>query len=185
MERDEMTQKILDNIRETTGKTVEDFVKLVKDSKLEKHGQIRSYFKDEVGMKYGYANTLAHIVRNEIEGVSSGDELVYSLFEKKPDMLPIYEELITRVRDFGGDVEISPKKNYVSLRAKKQFGLLKPSTKTRFDVGLILKGKEPTDRLEEGSKWNSMCTHRVQVTDKKQVDDELVAWLNEAYKAAK
>lgn len=52
------------------------------------------------------------------------------------------------------------------------------------DSGMIIKGKETTERLEEGSKWNSMCTHRVKVSEKDEVDSELVEWLKEAYENA-
>ncbi|MFW9798547.1 MAG: DUF5655 domain-containing protein, partial [Candidatus Thorarchaeota archaeon] len=79
---------------------------------------------------------------------------------------------------------IAPKKTYVSLRRKKQFAIVQPSTKTRMDIGLIIKGKDTTKRLEEGSKWNGMCTHRVRVTGKTEIDSELVGWLKEAYEMA-
>ncbi len=52
MQRDEMTQKILDKISEITGKSIEDFVKVVKLKKLAKHGEIRNLFKDEYGLTY-------------------------------------------------------------------------------------------------------------------------------------
>ena len=52
------------------------------------------------------------------------------------------------------------------------------------DIGLIIKGKETTERLEEGSKWNGMCTHRVRVSEKGEINSELVGWLKEAYENA-
>ena len=50
--------------------------------------------------------------------------------------------------EFGKDLEVSPKKTYVSLRRNKQFALIQPSTATRVDVGLNLKGHPVGDRLE-------------------------------------
>ncbi len=184
MERDEMTTKILTKIFAESGRQLDEFVQLVRENNLKKHGEIRSYFKDEHGLSYGYANTLAHIVRDEIEGTSTGDALVDSHYTGKEHLRPIYDAIINHVQGFGDDVEISPKKSYVSLRRKKQFGLLQPSTKTRFDVGLIIKGKEVGDRLEDGNKWNGMCTHRVKLGDESQVDDQLISWLKEAYENA-
>lgn len=52
------------------------------------------------------------------------------------------------------------------------------------DIGLIIKGKDTTERLEEGGKWNGMCTHRVRVTEKGEINPELVEWLKEAYESA-
>ena len=88
------------------------------------------------------------------------------------------------MQGFGKDVELSPKKGYVSLRRAKQFGLVQPSTKTRVDVGIQLKVVEPTDRLEASGSFNAMVSHRVRVTAASEVDDELIGWLRKAYDAA-
>jgi predicted transport protein len=120
-----------------------------------------------------------------IEGVKSEDTLVEEQYTgAKADLRPVYDAVIKAVEKFGKDVEIAPKKTYVSLRRKKQFAIVQPSTKTRMDIGLIIKGKDTTERLEEGSKWNGMCTHRVRVTEKGEINPELVGWLKEAYEAA-
>ncbi len=81
-------------------------------------------------------------------------------------------------------MEVAPKKSYVSLRRKKQFAILQPSTKDRLDVGINLKGHETTDRLEAAGSFNAMVSHRVRVTRKSDINAELKRWLREAYKAA-
>ena len=88
------------------------------------------------------------------------------------------------VSKLGSDVEISPKKSYVSLRRKKQFALVQASTRTRVDVGLNLKGEATTERLEASGSFNAMCSHRVRLTADEQVDDELAGWLRQAYERA-
>ena len=88
------------------------------------------------------------------------------------------------VNKFGGDVEVSPKKTYVSYRRSKQFALIQPSTKDRVDVGINLKGTPPGKRLEASGSFNAMVSHRVRVTKKSDVDAELKAWLRKAYDAA-
>jgi hypothetical protein len=72
----------------------------------------------------------------------------------------------------------------VSLRRSKQFGLLQPSTATRLDVGLNLKGVPASGRLEASGSFNSMCTHRVRVASAKDVDAALVSWIRMAYEQA-
>ena len=84
----------------------------------------------------------------------------------------------------GKDVEIAPKKNNVSIRRSKQFALLQASTGSRLDLGLILKGVKPTDRLEASGSFNAMFTHRVRLSEKKNIDAELKTWIRQAYKAA-
>ena len=66
----------------------------------------------------------------------------------------------------------------------KQFALIKPATKNRIDLGLKIKGKPTTDRLENADPFGSMCTHRVRLTTVDEVDNELIGWLMEAYDGA-
>jgi hypothetical protein len=79
---------------------------------------------------------------------------------------------------------VSPKKTYVSLRRSKQFALVQPSTKTRLDVGLNLKGVPPAGRLEASGSFNAMCTHRVRVETAADVDAALIGWMRDAYDRA-
>lgn len=88
------------------------------------------------------------------------------------------------MQKFGGDVEIAPKKSYASLRRKKQFAIFQPSTATRMDVGINLKGADPTTRLEASGSFNAMVSHRVKVAGKNEVDKELIGWLRSAYEAS-
>ncbi|MEP2650536.1 MAG: DUF5655 domain-containing protein [Paraglaciecola sp.] len=69
---------------------------------------------------------------------------------------------------------VAPKKSAVSYKMKRQFALIKPSTKTWIGLGLKFNDKAHTQRLETSGPFGTMCTHRVQITDVKQIDDELV-----------
>jgi hypothetical protein len=53
------------------------------------------------------------------------------------------------------------------------------------DIGIKLKGSAPTERLEAAGTWNAMVTHRVCVSDPKQLDKQVLAWLKQAYELAK
>ena len=99
----------------------------------------------------------------------------------KAALRPIYDLLVKKIEAFGADVELAPKKAYVSLRRSLQFGLIQPSTATRVDVGMNLKGVAPRGRLEPSGSFNSMCSHRVRLESVKQVDAELLGWLRQAY----
>jgi hypothetical protein len=52
------------------------------------------------------------------------------------------------------------------------------------DLGLKLKGKDTEGRLEGSGPFGIMCTHRVKLTDPKEVDKEIISWLKEAYDKA-
>ena len=114
----------------------------------------------------------------------AGDLVEAQYSGQKAALRPIYTLLIEKVRGFGGDVEISPKKDYVSLRRRKQFAIFQPSSATRLDVGINLKGEPPTDRLEPSGSFNAMVTHRVRLSKIEDVDKQLLGWLRKAYDAA-
>ena len=178
---------MLKNLKENTGKDLKKWVQIVKKQNLEKHGQRIKYLKTEHDFTHGFANLVAHYVTRPLPGerAEATIDLVEMQYEKKPDLLPIYEKLLKEVKKFGKDVEIAPKKAYVSLRAKTQFALIQPSTKTRIDVGIKLKDEPVTDRLESSASFNSMVSHRVRVASVKEVDKTLINWLKRAYFNAK
>ena len=120
----------------------------------------------------------------EGDAPKTGGDLIEAQYSNKEDLLPIYDAIIEGISGFGDDIEISPKKSYVSLRRSKQFALVQPSTKTRVDIGIKIKDCEPAGRLEAAGSWNSMVSHRVRLTDVNQVDEELLSWLRMGYEQA-
>ena len=179
---EQMRASMIANLKANTGKTLPQWLKLVKALKLEKHGQVMKVLKGEHEVSHGYANLITWFHFNpEGEEPAADDQIGVQYAGKKEGLKPIYEALIKMVNSFGSDVEISPKKAYVSLRRNKQFGLIQPSTATRVDVGLNLKGEPTTKRLEASGSFNSMCSHRVRLSSVKDVDAKLKAWLKKAY----
>lgn len=170
---------------EKTGKPLADWVKIVKKEKLEKHGDMIKFLKSEHGFTHGFANFVAHKTRESDSSFFDADDLIDTQYSKgKEHLKPIYEKLKIEISKFGNDIEFIPKKASVSVKRRYQMALIQPSTKTRIDLGLKLKGKEIGDRLEGSGPFGSMCTHRVQLTDISQVDAELLDWLKEAYEKA-
>lgn len=118
------------------------------------------------------------------DAAGAQDLLATQYAGEKAALRPIYDRLIAEMGKFGKDVEVAPKKAYVSLRRAKQFAILQPSTNTRLDVGVNLKGVPPKGRLEAAGSFNSMVSHRVRLERAGDVDRELLGWLRQAYDAA-
>jgi hypothetical protein len=171
------------NLGEKTGRTLDQWLALVQKSGCSKHGEIVKWLKAEHGMGHGYANLVAHShLEAAAGGPASSDDLVQAQYAgEKAALKPILDALLAAVAKFGADVEVAPKKGYVSLRRKKQFALIQPSTKTRIDVGINLKGRKPSGRLEASGSFNAMVSHRVRIESASAIDPELLGWLKEAY----
>jgi len=181
----EMMNAMMNNLEEKTGYGLDHWLKIVKASGEEKHMAIIKYLKAEHGITHGYANFIAFKAREESEPPKSGDDLLSDLFKgPKEAMKPLYNDLVNMVEKFGNDVDVSPRKTYVTIRRNKQFAIFKPSTKDRLDVGLILKREPETDRLQSGKQFSGMMTHCVAVYGKDDLDSELKSWLKEAYHKA-
>ena len=104
--------------------------------------------------------------------------------DEKASLRPIYDAVVAAVSRFGKDIQISPKKGYVSLRRNKRFAIIQPTTKTRVDVGLSLGSTKTTERLEASGNFSAMVSHRVRIESEREVDVELIRWLRAAYDSA-
>lgn len=182
---DDAAATMIRNLEEKTGKKFDEWISVAKKLGESKHGAIVKRLKSEHGLTHGYANLVAHKTLKSDAGSADSEDLVANQYSgKKEGLRPIYDRLVEEINGFGDDVELAPKKAYVSLRRNKQFGLIQPSTAKRVDVGLNLQDETPTVRLEPSGSFNSMVTHRVRIEAADEIDPELIGWLREAYERA-
>jgi len=184
---DKAIQTQIDNIQKKTGKSLAELSAFIKQSGLSKHGEIRDMLKQKLGLGYGDANTLVHVVLKSdgtraAEGRSMDAVLDEIYTGAKAGFRPIHEALMKHINKFG-EFEIVPKKGYVSLRRKKQFAMIGPKTNTRFEVGINIKGLKKNTRLLE-QPAGGMCNYIIPLTNAKEVDAELIAWIKSAYEGA-
>jgi len=171
-------QTMIDNMPEKTGKSLNEWKKLLSNKSFAKHSEAVNFLKNEHQVSHGFANTIVTLSKEEN---NSEEDLVANQYQGKEELIPIYKQLLNVVNDFGDDVTITPKKGSVSLIRKKQFALIKPATKTRIDLGIKLKDTPTTDRLENSGPFGTMCTHRVKLSNTDEIDSELTGWLKDAY----
>ena len=184
---DQAVQTQINNIQKKTGMSLDELSAIVKKSGLTKHGEIRDMLKEKLGLGHGDANTLVHVVLQSdgtraAEGKSADAVLDEIYSGAKAGFRPIHEKLMKEIQKFG-EFEVVPKKGYVSLRRKKQFAMIGPKTNTRFEVGINAKDFKKNARLLEQPK-GSMCNYIVNVSDAKEVDTELIAWIKSAFEGA-
>jgi predicted transport protein len=179
---DNGVQTMIDNLHKKTGKTLEQWIALVKKENFGKHSEVISFLKDKHGLTYGYANLVAHRLKGTDAGSAENkDDLIEKQYKGKEHLRQMYDRLLEEIQKFGDDVEIAPKNAYVSLRRKKQFAMLQPATKTRFEIGINLKGQQPAGKLEAITAANAMCSHRINISDINDIDKEIIDWLKLAY----
>lgn len=179
------TQTQLANIEKNTGKKIEEWYAIVNKSGFTKHGELVSFLKEKHGFTHGNANAVVHFAKQSHAGAAeNSSDLITEQYKGKEGLKPWYDRIMAEVNKLGKDVELAPKKAYVSLRRKKQFAIIQPSTKDRLDVGLNIKGVPATGIATASGSWNAMCTHRVKVENEKSISKELFSLIKMAYEQA-
>jgi hypothetical protein len=184
---EEAVASMVAGLEAKTGKSLVAWLKVTRASGLQKHSELVAMLKKDHGIGHGYANLITHktLASDSVAAAAKGEDLVGAQYAgPKAALRPIYDALAKKAQALGKDVELSPKKEYVSLRRSKQFGLIQPSTATRVDLGLNLKGVPPAGRLEAAGSFSGMVTHRIRLASAKDVDRELEGWLKNAYAEA-
>lgn len=179
----------LKNIESKTGHSLEELRVIIQASGLSKHGEIRQMLIERFGLGFGDATMLVHFAQSsdgqsaaEAAGLTGEDVLAEIYTGTKVPLCPIHEALMKAIQGFG-EFEVVPKKGYVSLRRKRQFAMLGPDTRGRFEVGLNMKGVGGPARLEVQPP-GGMCQYKVFLTGLDEVDAELIGWLRQAYDSA-
>ena len=182
---DKGTQTMIDNLQKNTGRTLNDWISLLKQHDFQKHGEMVKYLKEQHQLTHGFANLIALKTKgSDADSVAVHQDLVTLQYQGKEHLKEIFDYLISYISQFGNDVELAPKNTYVSVRRKKQFATLQPATKTRFEIGINLKGQAEEGKLVAVSSANAMCSHKMNIASVSDIDDEVIGWLKAAYLAA-
>lgn len=123
------------------------------------------------------------VLGSDADSSTNTEDFIANQYKGKEHLKPWYDKLIAEITAFDGEFEIAPKKTYVSLKRKKQFVILNPASKTRFEIGFNLKGVEAKGKLEN-EKPNGICSHKINLTDISEIDAEVIDWIKMAYNNA-
>ncbi|BDC51286.1 hypothetical protein F183_A36020 [Bryobacterales bacterium F-183] len=126
--------------------------------------------------------------RVQKEYLAEAPSLIDAMFSAKPALRPIYDQMYDVARGLGTDVKICPAKTIVPLYRTHVFAQIKPTTKTRIDLGLALRpfieeGRNFPARLIDtgGYVKKDRITHRIEIFSLMDIDDEVLDWLKQAY----
>jgi hypothetical protein len=180
-------QAYLDNIKAKTGKSPDDFRALAAQKGLTKYPDVLAWLKTDFELGHGHANAIAQLLVNADKFQANPDDKLAAHFKgDKARWRETYADLMEKLAGLGEDVRAASTSSYISLlRGTRKFGIVQISAANRIDIGIKLKGAAPTERFEVAGAWNNMVTHRVRISDPKQIDAELLSWLKQAYEAVK
>ncbi len=180
-----MEESSLLNLKERTGRTLEDWIRIVEKSGPPTERERMAWLKEAHGISTNYALWIA----KRADGGGSAadydpDAMVEAMFAgKKAGLRPIYDRLLALAFELGKDVRVSPGKTIVPFYRTHVFAQVKPTTTTRIDVGYALKDLEPSGKLVStgGFEKGDRITHRIPVGSLAEIDAEVKKWLRHAY----
>ena len=121
---DKALQTQIKNIETNTGKSMSDLSRIINESPLTKHSQLRDMVREEFNLGYGDANLLVHLAKQPLEKTTEGSEdpveaAANSIYSgNKAELRPLHDAVMARIQQLG-EFEIAPKKNNFSLRRKE------------------------------------------------------------------
>lgn len=189
-----MFQSSLAGLKQKTGRTLDEWIKFVEKEGPPTEKERRAWLKQKHGLGMNYASWIAErSVGKGDDGtpetyLKQADEHVEKMYSGAKEALrPIYDELLALGRSLGKDVKVCPCQTMVPLYRKHVFAQIKPTTRTRIDLGLALKDTKVPKRLIDtgGFAKKDRITHRIEITSLKDIDAEVKKWIKTAYEMDK
>ena len=186
-----MVQNWVATLKEKTGRSLEEWLALVKRSGPKTEKERREWLKTQHGLGTNAAGWIAE--RAEGKPTVDDDPQAYlraaeGYVEKmfsggKAALQPVYEALLDLGFSLGPDVKACPCRTIVPLYRQHVFAQIKPSARTRIDLGLALGNTKAPKRLIDtgGFAKKDRITHRIEIERTADIDVEVRKWLKLAY----
>ncbi|NUO80031.1 DUF4287 domain-containing protein [candidate division KSB1 bacterium] len=186
-------QAIINNLSEKTGKSLDQWVRLLKKSGPQGEKERREWLKKE--HQLGGTTASMIVARAAGQGAEDTDEHAYlkaaaryveAMYTgPRAALRPLHDALLELGLSLADDVKICPCQTIVPFYRNHAFAQIKPTTRTRIDFGLALKGakKKPPKRLTDtgGLAKGDRITHCFAITTLGDIDEEVRQWLKIAY----
>ena len=185
----DMMRAIITNLPAKTGRDLDAWMALIREQAMgvggmTKHREISDWLKREHGLGHNAAFILAAEALKPADYTppTTEDIIAAQYSGAKAALRPIFARVLAYIETLGDDVRIEPRQTYVAFARRSQFALVQPSTKTRVDLGLVLPGVAPTERLAASTNFGSgSVNRRVALATPADVDAEVEGWLLQAY----
>ena len=188
-----MTQKWVATLKEKTGRSLEEWIKLAKKSGPPTEKERREWLKKEHGLGTNSAWWIAERAQGkagELESPEAYLRAAEGYVDKmysggKESLRPLYDALLKLGLGIGKDVKACPCETIVPLYRNHVFAQIKPTTRTRIDLGFALGDRKTEGRLIDtgGYAKKDRITHRIPISSLQEIDDEVKKWLRAAYEA--
>jgi hypothetical protein len=174
-----------ENLLRNTGRTLEEWVETAASRFPEDDRALHTWLMTQPGFSTNYARWVMEAARGRADAEAYDPmALVAAMFAgPKQGLLPLYNTVLKFGLALGSDVRACPCSTIVPLYRRHVFAQLKPSSRSRLDLGLALKGEQPPPFLIEtgGAQKGDRITHRFPLSSETDFGDEAGEWMRRAY----
>lgn len=179
----EFEQEFIQTAKEKTGRTLDQWLPVVKKSGLSKQMEIANWLKTEHKMTHLQASLLAGLYLNDGKPVYQNESsLLENQFAKCEDMRPLFDAASEKILSIFHDAQLIPKKTYLSYTATREFAAINIKPK-EIRLGMDLGETEFNETVQKTKLSGPMprISHMAVITDMKQFDKKLMEYLQLSY----
>lgn len=179
----EIEKEFIDTAKDKTGKTLQEWLKFVKSSGIEKRNDILDWLKKGHGLNHLQAQLITGIYLNNGNPVYINESaLLENQFAKCPDMRFVFDSISEKIISSFQGTQLIPKKTYLSFTAVREFAAINVKPK-EIRLGLDL-GDEPFSETLKKSKLTGpmpRISHMLILTELKDLNKNAMALLTKSY----
>lgn len=179
----EFEKEFIDTAREKTGRTLQDWVAFLKTTGIDKRNPMMEMLKTTQGLNHMQAQLLTGIFLNNGQPVYMNEgSLLDQQFEKANALRPLFDELTAFIGKAFPDMQLIPKKTYLSFTATREFAAVNVKA-GELRLGLDLGDHPFEERVQKAKLSGPMprISHMVVLKESGEIDNALRSLLQQSY----
>ncbi len=186
-----LVDSMIAGMKDKTGRSLDEWLRFAKKEGPSGEKERAAWLKNEHGLGTNYASWIAE--RSSGKANASEDPDAYLKLAEdyveamyagpKQHLRPIYDAILSFARSLGKDIRICPCQTMVPVYRSHVIAQIKPTTRSRVDLGLALRDSKVPKRLIDtgGFQKKDRITHRIEITRVEDFDDDARRWMKKAY----
>ena len=149
----QMGEAILRNLKSKTGKTADEWVKIIQEEKLREKKEVVTYLKQNKGLGHFQAQKVYEYL-SQSNLYEDPDRLINQLFTTEASR-QLFDQIRNHICELGSDVKVRPCQTYIPFYRKTQFAAVAPTKDDGIRLGVFLPEDHSYPRFSHQSSIGS------------------------------
>jgi hypothetical protein len=178
----EMFEAIARNLTRNTGKTLEQWIEIVRKKGPKDRSEQVDWLKTKFNLGNGQARTITKMMNEGLADYDESDLMKGHFNGGKDYQKPVYDKLVASLKKWGAH-KIAVNKTYLSFIHNHQFAIVK-TTKDGMVIGVPeagVKAARNKEFIRAGNLGSVKITHKIVVQDVNDLSDGVMKVLKASY----